>query len=231
MRRCCATSEWKRRAGTATSLSLRRGGARAWVCVPGVCAGICPQARAWGCGCAGPREGGARELTSEANCFSLLASHCSLLSQQRRGREIGSAGPAHPPRMLTALLAGVGRRRCVGRGRAWLGRAAGTTSSPGSDHADPASLATARAGGGGAGRSPSAPPPPLPIEPGPEDCCNSGCDACVWAVYFRDLAAYQAWQRESGGQAGVQPPPPQPDAFAALEARLAAEERQRESGA
>jgi hypothetical protein len=47
-----------------------------------------------------------------------------------------------------------------------------------------------------------------PVEPvPPEDsmCCGSGCEFCVWTVYFAELAAYRQaladWQaRRAAGQ-------------------------------
>ena len=32
-----------------------------------------------------------------------------------------------------------------------------------------------------------------PEEPGPEDCCNSGCELCTWTQHFE---AVSAWERE-----------------------------------
>ena len=86
-----------------------------------------------------------------------------------------------------------------------------------------------------------APKKPLapPIEPGPEDCCQSGCAECVWEVYYRErreyeraLAEQQQQQKGSatGGTeepAGASPPPPPLDAFAALEAKVAAQEAEK----
>lgn len=50
---------------------------------------------------------------------------------------------------------------------------------------------------------------PAPTEPvPPEDsmCCGSGCEFCVWTVYFTELAAYRQaladWQARQAGQAG-----------------------------
>lgn len=82
---------------------------------------------------------------------------------------------------------------------------------------------------------PPAPPPttstaatdPPPAEPGPEDCCQSACGACVWDVYFRQLSAWQARRdgRGGGGEgrekaAATTPGAAGAAAFAALEARL-----------
>lgn len=92
-----------------------------------------------------------------------------------------------------------------------------------------------------------------PQEPGPEDCCQSGCQECVWEVYYRERRAYEKAlaERESGtgterkkreenegegGSGGSDTAAPAPaaappsaaavalDAFAALEARLAKQE-------
>lgn len=140
-----------------------------------------------------------------------------LLSRQRalRTRQSSPRGGPHASvsrregrchlYMLAALArttqrrAATGARRCMGGGRA------------------PA---------GGEEKQPQPqPPPPLtrPSEPGPEDCCNSGCEKCVWEVYYADLKAFE----EANGGAGMAPNPqpaaPSLSAFAALEARLAAE--------
>jgi len=34
-----------------------------------------------------------------------------------------------------------------------------------------------------------------PSEPGPEDCCQSGCTYCVWEIYQQDLEAFQDQER------------------------------------
>jgi hypothetical protein len=71
-----------------------------------------------------------------------------------------------------------------------------------------------------------------PKEPGPEDCCQSGCAECVWEVYYRERREYEravAETSEKGGEtasAAASPPPPL-DAFAALEAKIAAQEAAR----
>jgi len=36
-----------------------------------------------------------------------------------------------------------------------------------------------------------------PAEPGPEDCCNSGCERCVWTQYHEAVAEFTA--RNSSG--------------------------------
>ncbi|MDF7676929.1 oxidoreductase-like domain-containing protein [Neisseriaceae bacterium ESL0693] len=38
---------------------------------------------------------------------------------------------------------------------------------------------------------------PEPVAPEDWECCNSDCgDACVWQLYYRDKAAYDAQQRD-----------------------------------
>ncbi|ERM96353.1 hypothetical protein AMTRI_Chr09g35390 [Amborella trichopoda] len=34
------------------------------------------------------------------------------------------------------------------------------------------------------------PPPPPPEKPLPGDCCGSGCERCIWDIYYEDLEAY-----------------------------------------
>ncbi|GIL76807.1 hypothetical protein Vretimale_8719 [Volvox reticuliferus] len=34
--------------------------------------------------------------------------------------------------------------------------------------------------------------PPKPIEPAPEDCCQSGCKVCVWELYAEELSRWKA---------------------------------------
>ncbi|KAK9794324.1 hypothetical protein WJX73_008933 [Symbiochloris irregularis] len=53
-----------------------------------------------------------------------------------------------------------------------------------------------------------------PTEPGPEDCCQTGCKECVWEVYWRELQAYNA---ELARQKGEAPPL---DPFEEMEKRL-----------
>ena len=36
----------------------------------------------------------------------------------------------------------------------------------------------------------------VPAEPGPEDCCQSGCVRCVWDVYDEQLEKYEDKKRE-----------------------------------
>jgi len=98
-------------------------------------------------------------------------------------------------------------------------------------------------------------PPPLapPQEPGPEDCCQSGCQECVWEVYYRERRAHEKAlaERESGGAGGgaggdaaapaaaaADAAAPSSsaaavalDAFAALEAKLAKQEAERKQKA
>ncbi|KAF5223779.1 hypothetical protein ECC02_003234 [Trypanosoma cruzi] len=42
--------------------------------------------------------------------------------------------------------------------------------------------------------------PKRPREPGPSDCCGSGCSRCVWDVYFDDLAKYEEFVKGLSGQ-------------------------------
>ncbi|MFC4159373.1 oxidoreductase-like domain-containing protein [Chitinimonas lacunae] len=53
-------------------------------------------------------------------------------------------------------------------------------------------------------------PPQPPRCPEPQECCDSGCDPCVFDLYNEELALYRAnlaqWerrQREAGQQAGT----------------------------
>lgn len=56
-----------------------------------------------------------------------------------------------------------------------------------------------------------------PEEPGPEDCCQRGCQECVWDVYWRDMKAYNE-------QLALREGKPLPlDPFEELERRLAGE--------
>ena len=34
-----------------------------------------------------------------------------------------------------------------------------------------------------------------PTPPGDYDCCESGCEPCIWDSYYAELAEYQAWER------------------------------------
>ncbi|MGM0589180.1 MAG: oxidoreductase-like domain-containing protein [Bacteroidota bacterium] len=38
--------------------------------------------------------------------------------------------------------------------------------------------------------------PRKPIKPLPSDCCGTGCDRCVYAIYHDQLKDYQAWLEE-----------------------------------
>jgi hypothetical protein len=78
------------------------------------------------------------------------------------------------------------------------------------------------------------PLPQPPREPGPEDCCQSGCEACVWDVYAAEMKRYK--EAVAAATGGAPPPPPTSaaaasvDAFAALEAKLEAEAKARRAG-
>lgn len=47
------------------------------------------------------------------------------------------------------------------------------------------------------------PPPSPPSKPLPFDCCESGCDRCVYDIYADELAHYQsallAWHARNPG--------------------------------
>ncbi|KAF6265248.1 hypothetical protein COO60DRAFT_1479589 [Scenedesmus sp. NREL 46B-D3] len=40
--------------------------------------------------------------------------------------------------------------------------------------------------------------PVCPQEPGPEDCCQSGCEHCVWEVYNQELKHYLQYTQQQG---------------------------------
>lgn len=48
--------------------------------------------------------------------------------------------------------------------------------------------------------------PVPPVRPDPEECCNSGCDRCVFELYEDALERYEAelraWQRRQSGGGG-----------------------------
>lgn len=52
------------------------------------------------------------------------------------------------------------------------------------------------------GTSGSEPPPVPPQKPLPFDCCESGCDRCVYEIYADELDHYQselaAWRARTG---------------------------------
>jgi cytochrome-b5 reductase len=35
-----------------------------------------------------------------------------------------------------------------------------------------------------------------PLPPAPAECCESGCELCVWDVYFEELRKWQERQAE-----------------------------------
>lgn len=47
------------------------------------------------------------------------------------------------------------------------------------------------------------PPPVAPEKPLPCDCCESGCDRCVFEVYAEEMAGYEqrlaAWRERNPG--------------------------------
>jgi hypothetical protein len=50
------------------------------------------------------------------------------------------------------------------------------------------------------------PKPVKPTEPHPNECCNSGCDPCVYDMYFAELQAYEQalkrWQERQQANPG-----------------------------
>ncbi|CAL8470144.1 g9686 [Coccomyxa elongata] len=64
-----------------------------------------------------------------------------------------------------------------------------------------------------------------PVEPGPEDCCQSGCLNCVWEVYRRELAVYN---QQLAVQEGRPAPPVVLDPFEELERKIQREKEERE---
>jgi len=48
------------------------------------------------------------------------------------------------------------------------------------------------------------PKPQPPAEPGPDDCCHSGCTWCVLDLYYEDLERYRtalaAWEKRHVGE-------------------------------
>ncbi|EJL90045.1 Oxidoreductase-like protein [Herbaspirillum sp. CF444] len=57
----------------------------------------------------------------------------------------------------------------------------------------------------------SDPPPTPPIEPALEDCCQSGCDPCIFDIYQDALERYrqalQQWQARQDAGAATLPRP------------------------
>ncbi|GLC36150.1 hypothetical protein PLESTB_001375100 [Pleodorina starrii] len=47
--------------------------------------------------------------------------------------------------------------------------------------------------------------PPKPNEPGPEECCQSGCNTCVWELYLEELAKWKALMEKLKSEKGDGP--------------------------
>jgi len=43
-----------------------------------------------------------------------------------------------------------------------------------------------------------------PIPPGDYDCCDSGCEPCVWDVYQAEMSQWRAQQAQSTKEAATQ---------------------------
>lgn len=56
-----------------------------------------------------------------------------------------------------------------------------------------------------------------PEEPGPEDCCQSGCSLCVWDMYRDNLHEYRVQQAKLKGES---PPIKALDPFEEMEMKL-----------
>lgn len=56
-----------------------------------------------------------------------------------------------------------------------------------------------------------------PEEPGPEDCCQSGCSLCVWDMYKDNLHEYRVQQAQLRGET---PPVKALDPFEEMELKL-----------
>lgn len=58
----------------------------------------------------------------------------------------------------------------------------------------------------GAKDADAAPKPQPPREPEPSECCGSGCDPCVYDLYWDALACYEkallAWETQQAGLGG-----------------------------
>jgi Oxidoreductase-like protein, N-terminal len=46
-------------------------------------------------------------------------------------------------------------------------------------------------------------PPTCPAEPGPEDCCQSGCAVCVWDIYREQLQLYTDHMQKHVSETGT----------------------------
>lgn len=43
-----------------------------------------------------------------------------------------------------------------------------------------------------------------PIEPAPNECCESGCDPCIWDIYRKELRKWEKWQAAQQQKAAEQ---------------------------
>ncbi|MDP2548617.1 oxidoreductase-like domain-containing protein [Oceanobacter sp. 4_MG-2023] len=50
-------------------------------------------------------------------------------------------------------------------------------------------------------------PDDKPLPPGDYECCESGCDRCVWDIYREDVAEWEAAQKAKRAQAESAPAP------------------------
>ena len=42
-----------------------------------------------------------------------------------------------------------------------------------------------------------------PIPPAPNECCESGCDPCVWDIYYEELRKWQEQQKANKADSDV----------------------------
>ncbi|MFI0397514.1 MAG: oxidoreductase-like domain-containing protein [Thiolinea sp.] len=45
--------------------------------------------------------------------------------------------------------------------------------------------------------------PEAPIPPAPNECCESGCDPCVWDIYYEELRKWQEQQKANNADSDV----------------------------